>query len=439
MDSSKKETDVVEAVEQSKLPVRAVNPNPLNIDKARAILINEEPYFACLLQACHFRWDERVKTAGVSVTRRANVELVVAPSFWNSLNGFEGVGLLKHEMLHLLHEHLTRGKELNPKMANIAMDIAINQFIKRHQLPEGGLLNDGLHLPNGPKLPGQAETDKLIKSLKLEENRTFEIYYLALLKKKQELDQTSPMDNHEWQSGDGEGDEGEPQEGEEGEGPAKGAVADELRKAAIDNVLRQALQDSKDRYPGRTPMHVEQLMNDRFRPARIDWRKALRSYIGRKMSTHIESTRTRLNRRLGLLAPGYRRTYTPKILIGVDASGSVPNEMYVCFMNEIKAILKGQDDKTEIFFFDHTVCDFKLKLSTMKEIPKRPACGGTSFAAALAYATEQKPDLCIILTDGGDSPPPKPNYPVIWAIYGKAYGDLFGKVIEVDEKLAGDL
>jgi predicted metal-dependent peptidase len=409
----------------------------LTIDKARAILVTEEPYFACLLQSCHFRWDDRVQTAGVCVTRRANVELVVARKFWNTLKGHEGVGLLKHEMLHLLHEHLTRGKELNKKIANLAMDIAINQFIKRHQLPEGGFLNDGLHLPNGPQHPAQAETDQLIKSLNLEENKTFEVYYLQLLKKKEELDKENPMDNHEWQSdsGEGDGENEEPKEGETGEGMV-GQTADELRKAAIDNVLKKALQETKDRFPGRVPMHVEQLINERFKPARIDWRKALRNYMGRRISAVVESTRTRLNRRLGLLAPGYRRTYMPKISIGVDASGSVPNSMYACFMNEIKAILKDQEERVEIFFFDSSVCEEKLKLSKLKEIPKRPACGGTSFAAALNYATTQKPDLCIILTDGGDTPPPKTNYPVIWAIYGKACDKnrFHGKVIEVDER-----
>jgi predicted metal-dependent peptidase len=424
--------------------------NPLEIEKARAILITEQPFYACLLQACKFSWDDRVGTAGVRVNSSGQVELAVSRKFWDKLEDYEGVGLLMHEMLHILHEHLTRGKELNMKIANIGMDIAINQYIPKGWLPKGALLPE-MKNPDGTLL------------WKLEPKRAFEVYYVELMKllkdkmqqngnsgqggeqgkNKQENSNGNDQSQGNQEQKDQDQGNGLPNtldnhdysedERASGEG-VDGKVTEEMKKLAYDALINKAVSDTKERFPGSIPLHVEQAISERFKPAKVDWRRELRRYIGRKQARVIESTRNKLNRRLGVQAPGYRKNYTPNILIAVDCSGSVSDKEYVAFMNEIKNILSGQDDKTEIIFFDYEICKDKLVLSDLKEIPNRPAYGGTNFEPVVKYADEKKPDLLIIFTDGDAPCPKKPNYPILWALVGRNNGEaLVGKKVKIDD------
>lgn len=401
----------------------------LEIEKARAILITEQPFFACLLQACKFSWDERVQTAGVRVNTSGQVELVVSRKFWDGLEGYEGVGLLMHEMLHILNEHLVRGKDYNHRIANLAMDIAINQYIPKGWLPKGALL------------PEMKNKDGSIM-WKFEPKRAFEVYYVQLLKMKEELEKEKNKGDPQGKGENGEDGDGMPNTldnhdyspAEEKDKAGGGKVTEEMEKLAYDALINKAVSDTKDRFPGSIPLHVEQSIADRFKPTRIDWRRELRKYIGRKQSRTIESTRNKINRRLGLLAPGYRKNYTPKIVIAIDCSGSVSDKDYVAFMSEVKTILSGQDDKTEVIFFDYEVCKEKLLISSLKELPARPACGGTNFTPVIEYANEQKPDLLIVFTDGDAPAPKKPSYPVLWALVGPNNGDsLFGKKVKIDD------
>jgi len=399
----------------------------LEIEKARAILITEQPFFACLLQSCKFSWDEKVKTAAVRVNGSGQVELVVSRVFWDKLEGYEGIGLLMHEMLHILNEHLTRGKEYHLKLANFAMDIAINQYIPPGWLPKGALLHE-MKKPDGSYV------------WKFEPKKFFEHYYVELLKIKEKLEE----DKQKGKKGEGkDGENGESDEpstldnhdySEQSEDCSGEKVTEEMKKLAYDALINKAVSDTKERFPGSIPLHVEQAISERFKPTKINWRTELKKYIGRKQSKTIESTRNKINRRLGLLAPGYRKNYTPKIIIAIDCSGSVSDNQYSSFMSEVKTILAGQDDKTEIVFFDYEVCKEKLMISSLKEMPTRPAFGGTSFDPVIKYADEQKPDLLIVFTDGDAPTPKKPNYPVLWALIGYNQGDaLFGKKLKIDD------
>jgi predicted metal-dependent peptidase len=255
-----------------------------------------------------------------------------------------------------------------------------------------------------------------------------------------------PLDEHDWQDkgedfelrDSKDGKNGKPASGDLEEGEAgRGTMSDELKKMAYDAVINRAVSEMRSSNPGSIPAHIEQALAERFKASKVNWARELRSYLGRKYSQLIESTRNKPNRRLGLLAPGNKRTYAPTILIAVDSSGSVTNEWFVAFMSEIKEILKGMDDKIEIFFFDSEVVPQTLKLRDLKTMPKRPAIGGTNFQKAIDYANKVKPDLLIIFTDGDAHDPKKPNYSLLWALVGdhRDFSHLTsGKKIKIDTK-----
>ena len=378
------------------------------MEKTRLRLINEQPYYALFLNKCKVLWNEKVGTAGVRINQRGEIEMHVSRKFMETLTVPHQVGLLIHEMLHVMFDHISaRGEGLHHDIANITMDVAINQMIDKHLLPPKALL---------PELYG------------LEKDLAFEPYYLELLNKAKQNKKSGGAGNGK----------GKNESGLEGETLDNHDFFDNEAVGGVDvskiiaDAMESALKECNEKFPGKSPLAVERLLADYRQKAKVDWKSELRKFVGRNLSDHAESTRTRANRRLGLAAMGVRREYIPKVLILNDHSGSVSDEMAINLIQEMRGILKAADEKTTVAFFDTEVGNV-CKLSAFSEIPPRRMQGGTDFQKAFEYAIENKPDLLIMLTDGGDRMPEmRTKFPVLWVVAGGYQTDhLKGKVVTI--------
>lgn len=382
------------------------------MEKARLRLINEQPFYALFLNKCRVVWNERVGTAGVRLNRRAEVELHVCRAYFDSMDVKRQVGILIHEMLHVMERHFVRGEGIlgtaQSDIGNKAMDIEINPLIDAHLLHETWLIPEMYGLPRG---------------------KSFEEYYLELLK--QAKDGGGSGKGKPGGQGNGKGGlQGETQDNHDFfANEAVGAV--DVNKI-VGDMVESAFNETKQRFPGKEPANIEALIRKLREKAKVDWKAETRKFVGRNLSDHAQTTRTRANRRFGLRAMGVKRDYIPKVLILCDHSGSVDDNIELQLISEMSAILKVYGtSKTEVGFFD-TEMGVRCKLNAFSEIPPRQKCGGTSFQAAMDYANEVKPDLLIILTDGGDSMPTPPKFPVLWLIAGGSDGShLKGQVIVI--------
>ena len=61
---------------------------------------------------------------------------------FNSYTLEQRLGILKHEMLHILYNHMRRKGDRDHQGFNIASDCAINQLIERNHLPAEGIFID---------------------------------------------------------------------------------------------------------------------------------------------------------------------------------------------------------------------------------------------------------------------------------------------------------
>ena len=145
------------------------------LEQTIGMLIESYPFFGCLVQRCSINWTFAMPTAAVRVLPNGNLEMVINPEFYCQLTPKERVGLVLHEMYHLTCDHLSRSFGLDPQIANIAMDTAINQHIPIDYLPPGALLPENVvHLENRiRKQQGEPE-------IKLEHMQAFENYYNIL-------------------------------------------------------------------------------------------------------------------------------------------------------------------------------------------------------------------------------------------------------------------
>ena len=105
------------------------------MDKAQSLsktakdLMLKEPYYGFFLIMLNKVWRKDLPTAGVS-KQNINYQLAINEEFWNSLSDDHKTGLLKHELLHIAFGHLVSFSSFsNKKLANVAMDMEINQYI----------------------------------------------------------------------------------------------------------------------------------------------------------------------------------------------------------------------------------------------------------------------------------------------------------------------
>lgn len=147
-------------------------------------------------------------------------------------------------------------------------------------------------------------------------------------------------------------------------------------------------------------------------PPVVDWRKILRRVVASSVDSIIKGrsdyTYRRVSRRLQdrhFIFPGML-DYQPKIMVGIDTSGSMGNEDYQKALTEIESMLKEVargKDSVRIFSVDTKVGKI-TPVSSVKKI-RLEGGGGTVMAVAWKYvkslARKDQPDIFILVTDGG--------------------------------------
>ena len=109
-----------------------------NIDSHMIRLLLSEPFFAEMMRNITKVRDESIPTAGVCV-KDSDLYLYWGPLFMASCPAGEIIGLLKHEVYHLVFQHCTSRRMTPHNIHNIATDLAINSIISEDELPKCGL------------------------------------------------------------------------------------------------------------------------------------------------------------------------------------------------------------------------------------------------------------------------------------------------------------
>ena len=121
--------------------------------KACKDLLIREPFYGLFLlnvQKEIVSKEHPIQTAGMG-PNGINFTLYVNEHFWNNLDPKYHVGLLKHEMLHLIFGHCTNLYDVDDQETmNQGMDCEINQYIDL--LPDGGTTLEKVSTLLGEKL-----------------------------------------------------------------------------------------------------------------------------------------------------------------------------------------------------------------------------------------------------------------------------------------------
>ena len=387
----------------------------LSLSKTAKALMLLEPYYGFFLIMLNKTWRQDLPTAGVS-KNGINYQLAINEEFWTSLSEEHQLGLLKHELLHIAFGHLTSfGSFSDKKLANVAMDMEINQYIDTDWLPKGGIMIEDY------------------EDLNLDEKAGCRYYYKKLQELQQEKDKNGTCGN-------------EPMD-KLLDDIANGDVPDhstweefddlsEAEKKLIDKQLQKVLSDAKEqtvKKRGRIPGEIEGVITiEEIVAPKFDWRGYMRRFTGISTKVFTKKIRRKENRKFPE-SPGLKLKMKQHMLLGIDTSGSVSDSELQEFMSEINHIYKAGVDVTII------QCDASIRsIEPYKgkhelEVQGR---GGTEFDPVLEYYNENQKRYTslVYFTDGECYTSVKPKGHVLWVLSERSQmnEDLPGKVIKLE-------
>lgn len=382
--------------------------------KARMIL-NRDPRFAffiCLLMRLKVKVSWDVPTMGVDgKTLYFNPEFTMKLQHDSDPMKSELVGVLVHEVMHCSNAHFARQGSREPKLANIAMDLAINPFI----------VDCGLKLPTMACIPGEGPFADLPKGY------NFEHYYNLLLQKAKSLTDDAGADP---------GGCGQVMKGDGGENGAMDDAAIAKAEAEWKVATSQAAAAAAMR--GKLPGAIERYVAEVAEP-KVNWKAALREFVTKHAKNDYSWTRP--NRRFisqGLYFPGLSGEEIGDIVIAVDTSGSIDNTMLAAFAGELNGIAEAYCCKLTILYCDASINRVEVHEGVGEPIRlKAVGGGGTSHVPVFDYVRKMtEPPVCVVcLTDLYTGFPDYiPDVPTLWCVYSnpKPTQPPFGRVIIVE-------
>lgn len=394
------------------------------------------PFLGTILQCMDIFYTHLVPRAGImfDVNGKKWNMAVNADWFCNKLSDKNREAVLLHEIYHITHKHPMRVPflKINAQrrmIFNIAMDMAINQYIKH--LPRGcqmcppmEQLQQGAQCTN-KDCPGMVidvvdyfDFDKSGNKVPWPKEKPFEFYYHKLIER---FEENEDENEGEGEEGDGEGKrEGRGEgkgEGKGDKGPGNnmpqefdshhwdGNSEEKDMMDATEDLVKRAMQKrglSMDNVPG----FIRELLQDiEARRAELDYRSLILSAIKRHASgNNRKSTWTRMSRRFGNKAPGTKIGNLPKLANYIDSSGSISVQEANDFLDIIDNFLKVGSRKCDLGLWHtqvYSYLPYRLGERVDKtEFNKRFQSGGTDVGPTLNHIWQTKPDLSIILTDG---------------------------------------
>jgi len=385
-----------------------------NLDRHLISFLQDSPFFAELSRHIHKSPTRDLPTAAVTFDEK-NDELCLFwnPDFFEKLSPREVRGVLTHEFYHLVFGHLSARRRKPARLWNVATDLAINSIIVdpgrgssslagERALPEGCLVPGVFpRHPEGREYTSEEKQGMKLAALieKLPTMQSSE-WYFEKIKDEMDKDKSDP------EAGDGEGGWGGVDSFDDHD--AWDSLPEEQREyieGKVKSVVEKAAKHADSMANGWGNIPADLVADIRKSVATvINWRNVLRQFVGSLVRGGRSTSIKRINKRYPYIHPGVKRGYEAKLLVAIDQSGSVDNEMLAEFFAELGSLTKKVT--IDVVPFD-TIAQEKDVYTWRRgsDVPaKRVRGGGTDFNAPTKLANDPKNrgrwDGLLIMTDG---------------------------------------
>lgn len=379
-------------------------------------MLKNNPFFAEISMHVEKRPTSGIDTCGVTYdTSNDCFVMLYNPEWFNfvinlkdkSVEDF-GVlcveGTIKHELYHIVLDHITERMKEPLFSWNAGTDAAINSI----------LVSCGDYLPPGGIVPGTRVLNR-DGSSRIVENGSFEEIVQNWPKLKcaewyfDDLRDKNKFDDEGFGSGKNS------MSGEFLDDHSRwGINDDEVRHLARENlkkIVKRAVQvaDETRHGWGNIPSEISESIRS-FVSDRVDWKTILKNFIGSIVRGSKSSSYKKINKKYPMIHPGTKKSYVPKLAVCIDMSGSVSDELLEAFFSVVSSLTRRVD--VTVVPFDCRVDEidvFEWKKGRHVSV-KRTKCGGTSFDAPTDFVNDPKNrskwDGYVVITDG-QAPKPK--------------------------------
>lgn len=360
------------------------------ISKARSDLLLDFPWFGALSMNLRIEPCESIETFDVDgTTMRYN------PQFANSLSNRELTGVLAHEVMHCALLHPFRRESRDPEDWNRATDYAIN----------GELVKAGLTLPEGCLL------DRKFDGL------SADTIYAQIRKAKppKGQDGNKPEEKPSPTGNVQDAPKGNPGQQPNEQGmpePKQSGMTEEDWKIAAEQANRVAQK------AGNMPESIARSLQ-KARESKTDWRQELREFLAETVPNDYSWQNP--NRRfihLGIYLPGTVKEGFGHLVIAIDTSGSISQDILNKFACEVNAICSDlKPEMVTIMYCDAAIQDTQEFTDGEDVTLEAKGGGGTKFSPIFdrIASWEEMPKAVLYFTDlECNEKIQEPSYPVLW-------------------------
>jgi predicted metal-dependent peptidase len=336
-------------------------------------------------------------------------------AFLERLTDAEVAGLVLHENLHVMMKHIPRHRDLmkeNGRLANMAMDYAVNDIIQDLHLSHPALVKLGDGWLYDPMFKGWS-VRRIYEYLKQEQ---------------------------EGGGGGGGGGRGDALDEHDGSSHDEMTEAQqEQAKRDVDDAIHQG-GILAGKFGAKIPRQVKDMM-----APPVDWREALREFWGAYARGADELTWRRFNKHRVAddhFLPSLINETVGEVVLPIDTSGSISNDdigRVAACIQELCDIVTPE--RIRVLWWDthvHGEQVFEGDYTNLKNLLKPMGGGGTRVGCVSEYIIERdiKADCMIVFTDGyvEGNINWKTNVPTLWLVKGnRHFTPPSGSVINVED------
>lgn len=357
-------------------------------------------YMHVLKKMC-ITYDDAVGTMGVD----DGLNLYIAPKFAAKITDLEILGVLIHEVHHVILKHASRKSKRNHTLWNVACDYAINLAITK----------DGFVLPEGALL------DHKYKDM------TADTIYDMLLADASKVHALPDGWDDLPVAGSGKPNEKKAASKGTGQGTESlGEYAIDMAIAASVNETRAAGHSSNI-----SPL-ISKAIKEILEP-KLNVEQLLKRFIN--SFAKVDYTFSRPSRRgtaIGLYLPSMGGRKADNIMIALDVSGSISEPQFRSQLGLVQKVIKQlSPSKIGVMQWDSAVSDYH-EVNSVQQVKRiqYKGGGGTIIDPVINFFNSKQFMGMVIVTDGYFYPTTvKANKPVVWLVYDNPkfkapYGDV---------------
>lgn len=310
------------------------------------------------------------------------------PKFFLDLSKEQRLGLMAHEIGHVIFMHMSRRGDRKPDVWNVAGDYVINNYLiaNKFVLPEDGCVD--------PMFDGWS-TDQVYDHLlanpkKMPEDTPSDIEYSDLTEEEKE----------------------------------------QLTNTVMKAVQAAQLNDCETSIPSEIARSIQDLINPK-----LNWTELLYRFVDSKTKENYSWSKPNRRYLPTWYLPSMYSDKIENITVAIDTSGSVTDVLMKEMLSEIEYINQTLKPNTM------TIMDCDSKIHNIHKITEYDSVldfkfnggGNTSFKPVFKYCKDNPTNLLIYFTDlYANQITEEPGYPVLWICYSTHEASPIGETIYVN-------